>query len=189
MLVNALQDYERYINIDKGNKVAWLNKGYLLYQMGRTMEAIDAFQNAAIIDPKDATIQAALADTYLKPDKYEEAVKFYVKAIQFDPKTSRNYGNLAWAYYLLNDDWKCIEYSLKATKLDPHAYFARYNMALAYLRSGFYEEALKHYRELAKEQGIPSDQRAGAISDLRTMQSKGIRVAETAAILKDCFGL
>ena len=189
MPVNSLQDYESYINIDKGNKVVWLNKGYLLYQLGRSLEAIDAFQNAAKIDPKDATIQAALADTYLRLDKYEEAVKFYMNAIQVDPKTSRNYGNLGWAYYLLNDDWKCIEYSLKAIKLDPQAYFARYNMALAYLRSGFYEEALKHYRELAKEQRIPSDQRAGAISDLRTLQSKGIRVAETAVILKDCFGL
>jgi tetratricopeptide (TPR) repeat protein len=183
----ALQDYEKYINIDGNNKQVWLNKGYLLHQQGRGMEAIVAFKKAVSIDPNDAWAHSGLAQSYYDVNNYEEAAKSYQDAIKMAPTISSNYGNLGWVYYILNNDQKCKEYSLKAIQLDPQAYYARYNLALAYLRSGYYEEALKHYSELSRDRGIPLKERVAAFNDLRTLQSKGIRVAEVDFILKKCF--
>ncbi|HVN58206.1 MAG TPA: hypothetical protein VMT63_07920 [Bacteroidales bacterium] len=112
----------------------------------------------------------------------------YKKALRFDPSNASYTGNLGWSYYLCNDNDKCIEYSLKATKADSTAYFARFNLGLAYLRSGDILKARQIYSGLKKDMNsISYQERDGAIKDLLDLKAKGIYVPETNAILKEFF--
>ena len=185
----ALVDFENYIKVDKGNEIVWQNKGFIMRKLGKNKEAVNSFQMAVKINPNNPWTYASLGDTYIELKQYKDAEASYLNLIKLNPSESSNYGNLGWVYYLLNDDLKCIEYSLKAIKLDSHAYYARFNLALANLRLGYYEQAKELYSQLAKEKAVTFNVRMGAIDDLNALRSKGIRVNEVTAILKQCFGM
>jgi tetratricopeptide (TPR) repeat protein len=183
----ALHDFENYIRFDQGNEIVWQNMGFLLRRLGRNKDAVTSFQRAMKINPNNAWTCTNLAETFYEMERYQDAVVFYQEAIKINPSEPSNYGNLGWTYYMLNNDQKCIEYSLKAVAHDPHAYYARFNIALANLRAGFYEEARKLYGDLLKEEALPAADRIGAISDIMDLKMKGIRTNEASAILKDLF--
>lgn len=185
----ALIDYDRIGQIDSQNDMVWKEKGFLLYQLRRHSEAALALQKALEKSPDDDMIHAALADSYIELGNYEKAIQSYQEAIRINPYNSDNFGNLGWAYYLVNNDQKCIEYSLKALKLDPSAYYAKYNQALANLRMGSYEEAVKLYSLLSQERSIPGNIKMGAVDDLILLMQQSNRDLEIKSILKKYFGV
>ena len=71
--------------------------------------AIDRFQRAKALDPKNAArYTRELARAYnesgyalLNKDKYAEAIKRFQQAVKFDPKLSVAYSN--WGYALLGE--------------------------------------------------------------------------------------
>ncbi|MBN2482024.1 MAG: tetratricopeptide repeat protein [Bacteroidales bacterium] len=186
----ALNDYERMSLIDPQNAIVWKEKGFLLQLMGRYSEAASVLQKALEINPEDDWTHSVMASGYLEMGRYDKAMQSFQEAIRLNPADPDNYGNLGWLYYLTNNDQKCIEYSLKAIQLDPYAYYAKYNQALANLRLGLYEEAVKLYSRLAQEKAIPYDAKMGAIDDLiKLRQENSSRSTEAKTILKKYFGV
>lgn len=164
---------------------AWFDLAAFTSQIGKPDEAIKYSMNAIKLDSTYADSYALLSESYIKMNSYKEAADALKKAIELSPENGIFYGNLAWAYYLMNDDRKCIEYSRKAVGLDPKLYYARFNLALANLRSGNISEANKLYNELRTERmNIPSKDVIGAMQDLDDLVAKGIRVNEANSILK-----
>jgi membrane associated rhomboid family serine protease len=97
------------------------------------------------------------------------------------------FGNAGWEKYLAGDFAGCIELSEKAYELDPvMALYARYNIALCYLRLGRIEKSKELYRELeSAEYKITAENRKGVIEDLEDLIDKGIYVDEARFILHD----
>jgi len=178
------------------NKVLKLNplslmglnlKGVILYKMGKELDAYAALAKTLDIDSSNISLCTMLAQSYLRVDSCEKAINLYTRAIRMDPTNASYFGNLGWAWYLNNNDQKCIEYSNRAIKLDSKANYAKFNIALANLRSGNIADARKLYAELESSGDIAKEERDGAKKDLDDLKAKGKHVNEIKAILKDYF--
>lgn len=94
----ALQAYDKSIQIDPNNELAWINKANILLGLNRTDEATNAYQKALDItnktleaDPKNATMWSAKGLLLHNIGNSEEAVKAFDSATTVDP----NY-EMAW---------------------------------------------------------------------------------------------
>jgi tetratricopeptide (TPR) repeat protein len=61
------------------------NEGVVAFQKNDNETAVTKFQQAATLDPKNATIQAALAEVYLAQSKYADSVAASDKFLELDP--------------------------------------------------------------------------------------------------------
>lgn len=89
----ALQAYDRAIQIDPNNELAWIDKANVLLRLNRTDEATDAYHRALDItnktleaDPKNATMWSAKGLLLHNIGNSEEAVKAFDSATTVDPK-------------------------------------------------------------------------------------------------------
>ncbi len=94
----ALQAYEKSIQMDPNNEIAWINKANVLLMLNRTNEATGAYQKALDItnktleaDPKNATLWSAKGLLLHNVGNYEESVRAFDNATSIDP----NY-EMAW---------------------------------------------------------------------------------------------
>jgi tetratricopeptide (TPR) repeat protein len=70
-----------------------------LHQAGDILGAIDAYQAALRIDPKQAGVRSNLGAAYVKLGKYDEAIDQYNQALAIDAANPSIRLNLALAYY------------------------------------------------------------------------------------------
>jgi tetratricopeptide (TPR) repeat protein len=94
----ALQAYDKSIQIDPNNELAWINKANVLLRLNRTDEATDAYKKALDItnktleaQPQNATLWSAKGLLLHNVGNYEEAVRAFDNATNIDP----NY-EIAW---------------------------------------------------------------------------------------------
>jgi tetratricopeptide (TPR) repeat protein len=94
----ALQAYDKSIQIDPNNELAWINKANVLLRLNRTNEATDAYHKALDItnqtleaDPNNSTLWSAKGLLLHNIGNYEEAVRAFDNATNVDP----NY-EMAW---------------------------------------------------------------------------------------------
>jgi tetratricopeptide (TPR) repeat protein len=91
---NAIKYYERAIQIDPENKLAWINKANALVRLNRTTEATEAYQEALNItnknledDPENSNLWAEKGLLLLhNVGNSEEAVKAFANATRIDPR-------------------------------------------------------------------------------------------------------
>jgi tetratricopeptide (TPR) repeat protein/transglutaminase-like putative cysteine protease len=184
----ATADINRAIGLYPKSFRVLATKASVLFRQGKKHEAYTALEEALKVDSTNLSLCLTLAQDYVMMDSSKKAIELYKRAIALDSSNPGTYGNLGWAWYLENNDQKCIEYSKKAISIEPTTYFARYNLALANLRSGNLSEARRLYSELkAEAHNIDQNQQEGARKDLNELKAKGKFVNEIKAILRDFF--
>lgn len=94
----ALQAYDKSIQIDPNNELVWINKANVLLRLNRTDEATDAYQKALditnrtlVADPSNSTLWSAKGLLLHNIGNYEESVRAFDNATSVDP----NY-EMAW---------------------------------------------------------------------------------------------
>jgi len=104
----AIECYDKAIEIDPNNPVVWNNKGLALYHLDKHEEAIKCYDKAIEIDPNDADTWNNKGLALYHLDKHEEAITSYDKAIEIDPNDADTWNNKGLALDSLynNDDAK-----------------------------------------------------------------------------------
>jgi tetratricopeptide (TPR) repeat protein len=94
----ALQAYEKALQIDPENSLAWINKANVLYRLNRTSESSQAYRKALEIadnmieaDPRNATLWLEKGILLNNVGDIEEAVAALDNASKIDPKD-----DMAW---------------------------------------------------------------------------------------------
>jgi tetratricopeptide (TPR) repeat protein len=94
----ALQAYEKALQIDPENSLAWINKANVLYRLNRTSESSQAYRKALEItdnmieaDPRNATLWLGKGILHNNVGDIEEAVAALDNASKIDPKD-----DMAW---------------------------------------------------------------------------------------------
>ncbi|MBU7018873.1 MAG: tetratricopeptide repeat protein, partial [Theionarchaea archaeon] len=114
----ALEAFEKAIELDDKNISAWINKGYALRNLRRYEEALEAFEKAIELDDKnvDAWITRGYALGIL--ERYEEALEAFEKAIELDDKNVDAWTNKGYALFELERNEEALEAFEKAIELD-----------------------------------------------------------------------
>lgn len=97
-LHSALLQFTEAVRIDSTQSRAWVNRGVVLKELGRSDEAAESFKKAIAASPTDALAQINLGDILLTQKKYGPAVDAYRTAIRLDPKFPNSYYSLAIAF-------------------------------------------------------------------------------------------
>ncbi len=101
--------------------IAAYNEGVVAFQKNDNVTAVAKFQQAAQLDPKNVTIQAALAEVYLAQSKYTDSLAATDRFLELDPGKVRGlkdrydgYRGLLSEAKVAKDPAKIAEYSAKA---------------------------------------------------------------------------
>ncbi len=140
--------------------VMCLEEGVRLYKAGDLERALRLLKTAVELDPHNKTAFTYLANTYIKMDRYEEAVPAYVAALKLDPSNARNYYNLGICHLKLDNVKKALRALEVATEKSPMPE-AHFHLAGLYESMGKAAEALFHWKKCMElAQGSPLADRA-----------------------------
>jgi tetratricopeptide (TPR) repeat protein len=84
----ALNSYDKAIEILPDYPDAWIRKGNVFYHLQKYDEALECYDKAIQIDPKNAHAFVRKGNVFYHFKKYDEALECYDKAIQIDPKNT-----------------------------------------------------------------------------------------------------
>ena len=115
----------------------------------------------------------------------EHAIEQFQKGLDLAPETLQIWTNLAWAYHVKSDYQKAIETNEAILQEHPLALYPRYNLALAYLRSGNINAAEREYK-IAYNQTSRPDEPAyrSAVDDLQNLLKNEIQPREAQRMLE-----
>jgi tetratricopeptide (TPR) repeat protein len=142
------------IEIEPKNATLWSKKGYVLDDLGKYEEALQAYDKALMLDPDDASIWINKGITLKKIGKYDEAIKAYDKALGLNPKLAMAWNYKGNVFYALDKYEEAVRAYDEALEIDPQYADAWYNKGLALRmldRVSESEAALAQAKELGAE--------------------------------------
>ena len=81
----ALEFYDRALEINSKNGELWFDKGESLCGLGRYEEAVACYDRALELKPEDGHIWYGKGEALRNSGKYYEAITCYDKTVEFDP--------------------------------------------------------------------------------------------------------
>ena len=109
-LDHALSIAQEAVSLDQGDARGYAGVGFVSLYQKKHDASVKAYQRALLLNPNDADVIAALADTYAHSGCCEEAVKLIKKAMHLNPFYPDEYlWNLGGAYYTLKQYQNAID--------------------------------------------------------------------------------
>jgi tetratricopeptide (TPR) repeat protein len=108
----AIECYDRVIELYPDNVIAWNNKGQVLNNLGQYKEAIKFCDRAIELDPNLAAAWNNKGLSLYNLGQYKQAIKCYDKAIELDPNLAVTWSNKGYALQKLgkhDEAEKCLK--------------------------------------------------------------------------------
>ena len=128
-LANAymnLKDYTNMLRVSRNGIIVnrfssklYFQKGYALYKLGNTNQAIDSIRHSISLKPNDAYMNNYLGLLYLYIEDYKQAESSFLKATVYSPNNIVYMVNLAATYERDKNYSSALEVYESAFKLDP----------------------------------------------------------------------
>jgi len=143
----AMQCYDKAIELDSRYMLAWNRKGQVLSEID---DKKDCWNKALEIANKKLEANSIDGDAWYNKgfaliglDKYDEALQASNKAIEIDPQNAMAWINEAYVLFRLGKYDEALQASNKAIEIDPQNAMAWSNKAGSLHRLGKYDEALQ----------------------------------------------
>ena len=127
--------------------VQWLDKGYKRYHEGNLMQALEAFNKAIILNPKEIKAYLGRGIVLSNMDMYDKAINDYTAVIELNPDHAEAYNNRGWAYLKKALFDHTIKDCSVALRLNPTMAKAYYTRAMAYKAQGLLGMARKDFQK------------------------------------------
>ncbi len=125
----------------------WFEKGLELEQTGAPMEKIvEAYQQAAEIDPGSAGALVNLGTVYFNARDWREAERHYRRALEVDPEYALAHFNLGNLFDERGDKTTALSHYTAALRIHPNYADAHYNVALLLQSTGQPLKAVRHWK-------------------------------------------
>jgi len=146
----ALEFFQKAIEKDPGNTMAWNGLGYCHVGMNNPAAALKAYQQAIKTNPGDETLYYILGDYYIKLGQPLEAINAYRQAIRIKPDFEEAHFRLGVVYSQLGrlDEGKNAFETV--IRLNPDDVPAHFSVGIAYAQMGRYKDALKANQEVLR---------------------------------------
>lgn len=140
----------------------------LLEQAGRLEEAIALWQDLLRGDPADIQLYLRLGQAHQRLEELDQARQCYERALELAPTSWEALYGLAQLYWQAQECEPALELYRRAAALQPDQALLQYDLGLALLEEGHFEEAGTALRK-ALECGLPQEQRALAREHLSNL--------------------
>ncbi len=149
---NAIQEYNRALELNPNNAEAHLRLGFLMYNARQMYKEGMAHYNQALkANPNDPRIHHDLGMALLHQRQFDEAIKHLSEALrrmpngldkQYNPVNMHFSFGLALTFAGRSEE--AIIHFAEVVRLDPNNVDARYNLGQAMIRRGKHEDAIEH---------------------------------------------
>jgi Tfp pilus assembly protein PilF len=119
--------------------------GYYYRETGDTARAVEYFEKALAIDPRNWPAHNFYGATLFRQGKYDEALRHFQAAMESNPFNSQGLTNIGVIEFARGNLGKAKEYLERAVESDPRYAKAHFNLALIEAREGRPREAVRHY--------------------------------------------
>ena len=140
----AIEDYDRAIEIRPGYVDAYNNRGSAYKGLGNYRRAIEDYDRAIEIRPGYVDAYNNRGNAYIALGNYKQAIEDYGRAIEIKPDADAYY-NRGHAYADLGNHRQAIEDYGRAIKIKPGYADAYINRGNAYNSLGNYKQAIEDY--------------------------------------------
>ena len=127
----AIQCYDRVLEIDPNYANAWNNKGLALDNLRRYNEAIACYDRALEIDPNHATTWSNKGNTLHSLGRSAEAIACYDRALEIDPNHADAWNNKGTTLGFLGNHAEALTCFNQALEIDPNDLLAKENREIA----------------------------------------------------------
>jgi tetratricopeptide (TPR) repeat protein len=172
--VEAIEHYQKCLEIRPDFAEARFNLAHALAAQGRSAEAIQQYQRAFENAPDNAEEHDNLGTVLLGQGRSVEAIQQYQKALEIKPDFAQAYYNLANALAAQGRIAEAIQQYQLALRIKPDYVEARSNLANALAAQGRSAEAIEQYQKTLET--APGN--AGAHNNLGTVLLRQGRSAE-----------
>jgi tetratricopeptide (TPR) repeat protein len=166
----AIDSYNKAIELKSDCLEAWYNRGVALVELGRCQEAIDSLQHTLEFKPDyyEAWYNRGVALSNL--NLFQEAIDSYNRALEIKPDYHEAWNNRGIVLVELGRYQEAINSLERTLELKPDYYEAWNNRGIALVELGRYQEAIDSYNIALK---IKSDQH-------EAWHNRGIALVELA---------
>lgn len=100
MFQEALEEYQKALELDPSYGYALNDLGYLYSDMGNYEKAIECFKKYAALSPEDANPLDSMAELYFRMGRLDEAIAEYKKALKIKADFSTSYWRIGYIFAL-----------------------------------------------------------------------------------------
>ena len=187
----AVQTFNKAIEIKPDYAEAYNNRGNALCDPGQLNEALESYEKAIQLRPDYADAHSNRGNALHKLGRLEDAVESCEKAIEFKPDFAEAYGNRGNALRDLGLPQEALQSCEKAIQLKPDYAEAYSDRGNALRDLGLPQEALQSYEqaiELKPDYAEAYSNRGNALSDLGLLK-EAVQSYEKAIELKPALGI
>jgi tetratricopeptide (TPR) repeat protein len=141
----ALECYDRVLNIDPNDIEARFNKGSILLDKKEFLKSIACFDKILAVSPNDAPSWVNKGFAHYMLRESDEAISCYDKALGIDPNDPDAWNNKGYLLYDLHQYDNAIWCYDKALKIEPTYAHVWRNKGLALVSLGKYKDAIEQY--------------------------------------------
>jgi tetratricopeptide (TPR) repeat protein len=155
-LPEAVQHYERALQLKPDYTDAYYNLGNALATQGKVAEAIQHYERALQLEPDYAEVHCNLGNALATQGKLAEAIQHYERALQLKPDDAEAHCSLGAMLATQDKLAEAIQHFEQALRLKPDYAEAHCNLGVALASQGKSAEAILHFQQalaLATAQG------------------------------------
>ncbi len=147
---DALEKSGMAIRYDAKNPQFYLNQGDVLMNMERLDESIVNYRQAATLSPELWEAYLGWGVALCRQQKYAEGEEKFRQCLELQPDCAEAHSQ--WGKVLLDQErfFEALEHLQAGAALEPDNVTALLNLALAYLKTGLREDAIKTLFEVEK---------------------------------------
>jgi protein O-mannosyl-transferase len=139
----AIEDFSRAMEYNRGHFIALRNRADIYVRTGRIEDALSDYLNAIKLSPSSVGTHINLGTLYATHDRPDLALTEYNKVIELLPEGAVGYANRAGVYVQLGRFDAAVRDCDRAITLEPDFPNAYLNRAYARAGLGSYEDALR----------------------------------------------
>jgi len=148
----AIESYERALQLDPTYSVGYYALGNTLAQQGKLEEATHYLQKAVILDPDLVEAYSNLGQVLFRQGKLENATQQFRKALELRPTSGEIHFNLGNALISQGRTKEAVKYFQEAIKIKPDFVDAYHNLGRVMAFQGQLDTAIELFRRALRIQ-------------------------------------
>jgi tetratricopeptide (TPR) repeat protein len=144
-IAEAIQEFEKAVNLAPDSPEAFHNLGMSLEKIGRLEDSLKSYERALALNPNLAPTHNNIGNVLRELGRPEKSLAYFENAISLNPNYAEAYSNYGWTLYGLRKFNESLECYQKALTLNPALLAARFNLGLCQLIMGNFKNGWANY--------------------------------------------